>query len=167
MRQTDRQTDSHKSSPHYLFGYANQDIAEEARARIACLIKGAKIPKRNVSEEEWKAISSLRKDKDGVIIEVDKGNATVVMDSIDYDKKAMELIGKHPFKQLARDPTSKNEKRVNDLLKRLEKDGAIDKKLLSALRLPVGSSQPPLFYGRVKLHKQDYPDSLSGRFLYA
>ena len=72
-------------------------------------------------------------------------------------KKAMELIGKHPFKQLARDPTSKNEKRVNDLLKKLEKDGAVDKKLLSALRLPVGSSQPPLFYGRVKLHKQDYP----------
>ena len=37
-------------------------------------------------------------------------------------KKAMELIGKYPFKQLARDPTSKNEKRVNDLLKRLEKE---------------------------------------------
>ena len=82
-------------------------------------------------------------------------------------KKAMELIGKHPFKQLARDPTSKNEKGVDDLLKRLEKECAIDKKLLSALRLPVRSRQPALFYGRVKLHKQDYPDSLSGRFLYA
>ena len=59
-----------------LFGYANQEIAEEARARIACLIKSAKIPKRNVSKEEWKAISSLRKDKDVVILEADKGNAT-------------------------------------------------------------------------------------------
>ena len=65
-----------------LFGYANQEIAEEARARITCLIKGAKIPERNVSKEEQKAISSLRKDKDVVILEADKGNATVVMDSI-------------------------------------------------------------------------------------
>ena len=103
-------------------------------------------------------MSNLRKDKNVVILEVDKGHPTVVMDSIDYDKeKAMELIGKQPVKQLARDSPSKNERRVNDLLKRLGKDGAIDKKLLSALRFRVGCSQPPLFYGRGKLHKQDYP----------
>ena len=71
-----------------LFGYANQEIAEEARARIACLIKSAKIQKRNVSKEKWKAISTLRKDKNVVILEADKGNAMVVMDSIDYDKKS-------------------------------------------------------------------------------
>ena len=59
-----------------LFGYANQEIAEEARARIACLIKGAKIPKRNVSKEEWKAISNLRKEKNVIIVEADKVNAT-------------------------------------------------------------------------------------------
>ena len=67
-------------------GYANQGIAEEARARTSCLIKRA--PKRNESREEWKAISNLRKDKNVVILEADKGNATVVMDSIDYDKRS-------------------------------------------------------------------------------
>ena len=75
-----------------LFGCPNQKRAE-ARARIACLIKTAKVPKRNTSKKEWKAKSNLQKDKNVVILEVDKGNVTVEMESIDYDKKAMELIG--------------------------------------------------------------------------
>ena len=32
------------------------------------------------------------------------GNATAVID-VDYNRKVLEIIEKHPFKQLARDPT--------------------------------------------------------------
>ena len=53
-------------------------------------------------------------------------------------------------------PTRSNEKRVNDELKRLNKEGRMSK-TLAALRLQAGESRPPLFYGRVKLHKEGAP----------
>ena len=91
------------------------------------------------------------------MLEADKGNATVVMDVADYEEKAMEFIGKEPFKVLTKDPTKKNEKRVNYELKRLAKNGSINKEIMVYLRLEEGSSRAPLLYGRVKLHKDRYP----------
>ena len=55
------------------------------------------------------------------------------------------------------DPTGRNEKRVNGELRRLETEGAISKKCAAALRVMGDSSRPPLFYGRVKLHKEGEP----------
>ena len=69
----------------------------------------------------------------------------------------MEVIGKEPFKVLTKDPTKRNEKRVNDELKQLAKNGSINKETYVYLRLSEGSSCAPLLYGRVKLHKEGYP----------
>ena len=63
-------------------------------------------------------MSNLEKDKTIVVLDADKGNATVVMDVADCVEKAMEVIGKEPFKVLTKYPTKRNEKRVNGELKR-------------------------------------------------
>ena len=133
--------------------------AETARAAIANVIRNARQPKSNVRKSEWEALASLREDTTRVVLEADKGNATVVMDVVDYDRKVLEIIEKHPFKQLTRDPTRKNERRVNEGLKRLAKNGCISKEMLARLRLPEGSSCAPLIYGRVELHKELRPSS--------
>ena len=62
--------------------------AERARAAVSSVLKTVKKPKMNVSKEEWKAVSTLRNDSTIVILEAYKGNTTVVMDSMEYEKKS-------------------------------------------------------------------------------
>ena len=131
--------------------------ADRARAAVANAIKYAKPPKSNIRKEEWAAVSNLKRDSSIVILEADKGNATVVMDKEEYENKVQDILGKQPFRKLSRDPTKSYEKRVNDELKRLNKEGHISQQTLSALRLQAGESRPPLFYGKVKLHKEGTP----------
>ena len=109
--------------------------ADRVRATVANAIIQARPPKSNVRKEEREALRDLRNDSSIVLLEADKGNSTVVMDAEDYEKKALDLIEKPPFKKLAKDPTKSNEKRVNDELKRLMKGGCISQKTLMALKL--------------------------------
>ena len=44
----------------------------------------------------------------------DKGNCTVVLNTEDYENKAAEILDNPPFVKLDKDPTYKNEQRVND-----------------------------------------------------
>ena len=98
--------------------HVEKEEAERARAAVANVIKHTKLPKANIRKEEWEAVSNLEKDKNIIVLEADKGNVTVVMDVAGYKEKAMEVIGKEPFKVLTKYPTKRNEKRVNGELKR-------------------------------------------------
>ena len=51
----------------------------------------------------------MRRDKSIVILSADKGNATVVMDVDEYEKKALDLIEKEPFQRVSRNPTRRVE----------------------------------------------------------
>ena len=42
-------------------------------------------------------LTQLRKNEAIVVAEADKGNVTVVMDVVDCDKKAEEIINNYPF----------------------------------------------------------------------
>ena len=69
----------------------------------------------------------------------------------------MDILENKPFKKIKKDPTSRNENRVNDRLKRLANKGAIDKDTYQQLRVSKEGSRLPKFYGSVKIHKQDLP----------
>ena len=70
----------------------------------------------------------------------------------------LPLSSKNPgFRLLKNDLTRRNEKRVNDCWKRQLGKKAIDKETYSRLGVLVGGSRPPLFYGTVKVHKDNYP----------
>ena len=93
--------------------------AERARATVAGVLRTARPPKQNSSSQEGEAINALRKNKDIIVLQADKGNATVVLDTVDYEKKAMAILDHSPFRQLQKDPTSRIEARVNNTLKKL------------------------------------------------
>ena len=89
----------------------NQERAERARAAIAGILRTAKPPPPNTTSEERQAMTELRKNDKITVLQADKGNVTVVMNTTDYEKKAQSLLGAAPFVELPRDPTSRNEKK--------------------------------------------------------
>ena len=135
----------------------DREQAERARAAIAGILKRAQPPASNITTDERSAMASLRANKEIVILPADKGNATIVLDTAEYHAKALDILSKHPFRRLEGDPTRKNEKRVNDMLKNLHASGELDATTASSLRAPLHGTRPPMFYGTVKLHKKDHP----------
>ena len=131
--------------------------AERARSAIANILRSAKPPKSTTTAKEHKAFRNLMDNECITILPADKGNATVVIDTDEYERKAEDILGKPPFKKIARNPTRRNEKRVNDGLKRLLDKSAIDKETYNSLRVSTAGTQPPCFYGTVKIHKPDKP----------
>ena len=63
------------------------------RAQVSEVLGLARPPPSNISSKEMKALQDLWKDKSRLIISVNKGNCTVVMDREDYDDKVKELLG--------------------------------------------------------------------------
>ena len=90
-----------------------------------------------------------------MIVPADKGNSTVVMNVADYDKKALDVIGKKLFERVSKDPTRKVEDGINKLTYGLFQAGKIKKPLYDELCAP--SNPLPRFYGRAKVHKVGCP----------
>ena len=60
--------------------------------------------KPNISKEERLAIKSLQNDEN-IILLADKGNATVVIDKVEYSNKLADLIGNGGYCKVKKDPT--------------------------------------------------------------
>ena len=56
------------------------------------MLKSAKVPEQNVTKEERQAIKTLKKNKDIMILPADKGKSTVVMDTMDYEEKVINML---------------------------------------------------------------------------
>ena len=70
----------------------------------------------------------LRKDKDIVVLPADKGQSTVVLDKVDYDKKVMTLLeNRDTYKVIMKDPTLKIRTRSCGLLCGLRNQGLLSK----------------------------------------
>ena len=66
--------------------------AEELRAEIRGALKHSHNPRKNITKEEAQALAGLMKDQSGVILTADKGVALVVMDRMEYNSKAQDLL---------------------------------------------------------------------------
>ena len=63
-----------------------------ARSKVAEILKTASPPpNRNVTREEEEALKELKNNEKIVILKADKGNATVVMNTEDYEEKGNSL----------------------------------------------------------------------------
>ena len=133
----------------------NKVAAEVCRAKVSGILRRSTPPESNISMEEKEALQELKNNEDIVIVPADKGNATVVLDAVDYEQKAMDVIGKKPFERVDNDPTRKVEDGINDLTYALLKAGKIKKPFYSYLR--ASSCPLPRFYGRAKVHKDNCP----------
>ena len=89
------------------------------RTEVTKVLKNAKPPKSNISQEERKALKELSKDNDIVIVPADKGRSTVVMNRKDYNSKMNKLLeDRTTYLPLKKDPTKSVKNQLVDLLKK-------------------------------------------------
>ena len=132
---------------------ATDQDKELVRVKICEAVRKAKKPANNIPAEERKAFQELKKNSDIQILHADKGNATVVLNAADYNRKAHDLLDDDKsYTVLTKDPTRSTERAFLSLLRNLRKEGKITEDFYNKVRPSEGSSKPALFYGRVKLH---------------
>ncbi|XP_044151431.1 uncharacterized protein LOC122939429 [Bufo gargarizans] len=128
---------------------------EQLRLKVSAALASAKPPPSNLTREERKAVTSLKKDTNITILPADKGRCTVVLNTSDYDAKVTSLLDdNNTYEALRRDPTSGYKKKVIELLQQLEKDKIIDRAMYH--RLYPGEA-PPCIYGLPNIHKDGTP----------
>lgn len=87
-----------------------------------------------------------------IVTSSDKGNVTVAMPASEYTRLMSTLVDDTTtYKRIEKDPTSKLQKRNNELVKRLFDLKFIDSYQKS--RLTVNNAVPPRLYGLPKIHK--------------
>ena len=119
----------------------------------------------NLSKEELKALHNLRKQKHLVIQKADKGNTVFITEKNAYINKMKEIVSDTTkFEQINIEEDKqlnfllKSEKKVIDLIKRLENEGKISEKEYELI-YPRGS-RPGILHGSPKVHKpviNNYP----------
>ena len=75
------------------------------KSDAACNIR-TRLPRSNLSKNQKDAVGNLRTDKSIHILKADKGNATVILNRTDYDKKILALLNTPAYKELKRDLTA-------------------------------------------------------------
>ena len=85
------------------------DTAELLRSGVSSVLKSTKPPKNNLSSHLRRALKDLQKDETIVILPADKGNATVVMDRMEYVEKLETMLTYDTYRKLKKDPTARVE----------------------------------------------------------
>lgn len=122
-------------------------------ARLINQLKNKNI--RNISDDEYSALMSLKKNKSIIICKADKGNCIVVLDKSDYIKKAHDILDQKQFKKTNKSLLIEKEKALNSYVNKLLKEKIIEKSLY--WRLHSTSSSLATMYGLPKVHKSHYP----------
>ena len=136
-----------------------QDAAavHTARSKVAEILKQAKSPPRNLTKEE-EALKQLKSKKNITILKADKGNATVIMNSVDYDQKINLLLNdSSTYVKLSvkSNPVTKITSNVNKFVFNLFKKEKISESEYRFLHCSIGVI--PRFYGLPKIHKASVP----------
>ena len=132
-----------------------QGEAEELRGEVKTIIKKASNPPPNITKEERKAITELKKDPTRMILTADEGVSVVVMDTEEYNKKAEELLQQPTYKPIPTHPTSRYKNKLINMLKSIKADRSISEAIYKRL-YPSGAGSPK-FYGLPKIHKEVMP----------
>ncbi|CAF3419973.1 unnamed protein product [Rotaria socialis] len=129
---------------HHLHDYANKYIRNINNNNI-----------RNISDEEFQAIKTLRNNKQIIISRADKGNAIVVMDKKDCIEKTNNILQLKQFQHTTRSLQKEKEEEMNKYLRELYKENTITKELFYSIRSTCSSIA--CMYGQPKIHKNGYP----------
>ena len=109
------------------------------RGEINGILRKGKTPKPNLNKEERIALNQLRKDKDRIILMVDKGVAMVVLNREDYNNKARDLLNTPAYKEIPKDPTNRIKTQLITKLRlgELHKIGRITKNIYNYIKTTV------------------------------
>ncbi|XP_018576317.1 uncharacterized protein LOC108914886, partial [Anoplophora glabripennis] len=89
-----------------------KDVAEEVRADAAHVLRTAKPSKPNLNRREIQALKNLQKNESITILPADKGDATVVLNAVDYIAKVENLLLDPIYKNIRNNPVKKIEKKI-------------------------------------------------------
>jgi hypothetical protein len=108
----------------------------------------SKPPKLNLSKEQLHSIRRLNDNPDIIVLKADKGNATVIMNTSDYDSKILDLLSSSTYKPLAKNPINT----ITNLVTKAIKSSSLDPNIQKCL-IPH-NPQTPRIYGQPKIHKK-------------
>ena len=101
------------------------------------------------------APKSLKEDESIMVLLVDKGRASVVMDTDTYRAKVSTLIENGPYQLLNKDPTDCLTCKLSEKLLTLKRGEYLSDAVCNKIR-PL-HKQPPRINGLLKIHKADVP----------
>ena len=112
--------------------------------------------RNNLTKREREALNRLSNNTDIIIKPVDKGGATVIMNTKDYVKEAKrQLDNEVYYKRVERDFTLEHERLINQCVDKLILDGELAEEVAKLLR--PAQSRTPIFYMLPKIHKVNNP----------
>ncbi|KAK3732372.1 hypothetical protein QZH41_005703 [Actinostola sp. cb2023] len=130
------------------------DKKSAIRNKVCSILSCAKPPKKNISQAEMKALKTIGKDKNIIILKADKGNSTVVMNRTEYDEKIEVMLSdSKTYQVLQSDPAKKCENKLKALISGY-KDNIPDS---IKRRISTTDGNTSRFYGLPKIHKQGIP----------
>ena len=130
--------------------------AEELRSEVYRVLRKPHQPKPNLKKEEMIAMKQLKSDKSQMVLTADKGVALVVIDTVDYIRKAKEVLeDTNTCRVIHTDPTSRLKNRLISILRRTKAATGMQDNIYKKM-YPTGVS-PPKFYGLPKIHKKNIP----------
>ena len=132
------------------------NTAEELRSEVYRVLRQPHQSKPNLKKEEMVAMKQLKTDKNCMVLTADKGVALVVMDWVDYIKKAKEILeDSNTYRTIQTDPTSRLKNKLVNILRKVKADTGMQDNTYRKM-YPTGVS-PPKFYGLPKIHKKNIP----------
>ena len=113
-----------------------------------------------LTSQEWTAVKELKENKDIVIVRADKGNATVIMDRLSYDRKITDMLqAAETYTQMQTNPLAKTQKNVNVFISNLQKENMVTTGY--AYKLKSSDAIIPRLYGLPKMQFRCVPSSHS------
>jgi hypothetical protein len=94
------------------------EAAEEVRQETVRILKAYSRPRDGLSGAERRAVRSLRTNADLTLLHADKSNATVVLNTKDYNEKISALLRAPTYRRLDKDSTEAAEGKTTRLLKK-------------------------------------------------
>ena len=90
------------------------NTAEELRSEAYRVLRKPHHPKPNLKKEEIIALKQLKSDQSRMVLTADKGVALVVLDTVDYIRKAKDVLeDTNTYRVINTDPTSRLKKKIN------------------------------------------------------
>ena len=97
------------------------NMAEELRSEAYRVLRKPHHPKPSLKKDEIIALKQLKADKNCMVLTADKGVALVVIDTVDYIKKAKEILeDTNAYRAIQRDPTSRLKNKLISILRRIK-----------------------------------------------
>ena len=132
------------------------NTAEELRSEVYRVLRKPHHSKPNLEKEEITALKQLKADKNRMVLTTDKGVALVVINRVDYIRKAQEILeDTNTYRVIQTDPTSRLKNKLIGILRRIKTTTGLQDNIYRKM-YPTGAS-PPRFYGLPMIHKENIP----------